>query len=84
MDLHLRIWSPTLHFNLSLEKRLKPRNEVLKILKECKLVKSSRVLYSVVLLMEENFVAAFVHPYKEEVPNLYETPIENKKQQLKA
>ncbi|CAN4116373.1 unnamed protein product [Withania somnifera] len=56
---------------LSLDKRVIPRNEVLKVLKE-KLnlkVNFSRAMY----ISEPSFRSEFVLPYKDEVPNLYES-----------
>lgn len=56
---------------LSLDKRVIPRNEVMKVLKE-KLnlkVNFSRAMY----ISEPSFRSEFVLPYKDEVPNLYES-----------
>lgn len=57
---------------LSLDKRVIPRNEVLKVLKEKKLnpkAPFSRAMY----ISEPMFRSEFVLPYKDEVPNLYES-----------
>ncbi|KAI3706165.1 hypothetical protein L1987_76423 [Smallanthus sonchifolius] len=56
----------------SLEKRVMPRNKVLKILKEKKVLKNNYSLCSVVALSEENFIKDFVLPYREFVPHLFE------------
>lgn len=56
----------------SLEKRVMPRNKVLEILKEKKLLKNNFSLCSVVAFSEVNFVKDFVAPYHEFVPHLLE------------
>ncbi|CAK9184922.1 unnamed protein product [Ilex paraguariensis] len=55
----------------SLEKRVVPRNEVLKILIEKKLNKSKQSLYAVVCLTESKFIEDYVLPYKNKMPDLY-------------
>ncbi|KAL3371465.1 hypothetical protein AABB24_008152, partial [Solanum stoloniferum] len=57
---------------LSLDKRVIPRNQVLKVLEEKKLnqkVSFSRAMY----ISEPMFRSEFVLPYKDEIPNLYES-----------
>ncbi|XP_027772544.1 uncharacterized protein LOC107015772 isoform X1 [Solanum pennellii] len=57
---------------LSLDKRVIPRNQVLKVLEEKKLVQKvsfSRAMY----ISEPMFRSKFVLPYKDEIPNLYES-----------
>ncbi|MCD7463084.1 hypothetical protein HAX54_049908 [Datura stramonium] len=57
---------------LSLDKRVIPRIEVLRVLKEKKLnqkVSFTQAMY----LSEPRFRLAFVLPYKDEIPNLYES-----------
>lgn len=61
---------------LSLEKRVKPRNEVVKVLNEKKLSKRSWNLYSFVTLPESKFVKDFLLPYKEEIPDVYRSYME--------
>ncbi|KVI07245.1 Mitochodrial transcription termination factor-related protein, partial [Cynara cardunculus var. scolymus] len=56
----------------SLEKRVMPRNSVLEILKEKKLLKYNFSLCSVVALSEVKFLDDFVLPYCDFVPHLYE------------
>ncbi|XP_055835433.1 uncharacterized protein LOC129903936 isoform X2 [Solanum dulcamara] len=57
---------------LSLDKRVIPRNEVLKVLKEKKLIQE--VSFSQAMFISEpRFRSRFVLPYKDEVPNLYES-----------
>ncbi|KAM3320704.1 transcription termination factor MTERF5, chloroplastic isoform X1 [Capsicum chacoense] len=56
----------------SLEKRVLPRMQVLKILDEKKLERRKMGLYSVVSLTERKFKDYFVLPYKDQVPDLYE------------
>ncbi|KAI3757420.1 hypothetical protein L6452_04957 [Arctium lappa] len=55
----------------SLEKRVMPRNKVLEILKEKKVLKKNFSLCSVVALSEVKFVEDFVLPYRDFVPHLY-------------
>lgn len=59
---------PTL-FSYSLEKRVKPRYEVLKILKSKGLVKSTLSLLSVMDMPEKKFLEKFVLVHIEEVPD---------------
>lgn len=61
---------------LCLEKRVKPRNEVVKVLNEKKLSKRSWNLYSFVTLPESKFVKDFLLPYKEEIPDVYRSYME--------
>ncbi|KAI3757423.1 hypothetical protein L6452_04960 [Arctium lappa] len=60
-------------FSLSLEKRVKPRNEVLKILKERMLAKS-KSLITLVNYPELRFLG-FLRGFEDEIPSLYETYI---------
>lgn len=60
-------------FTLSLEKRVKLRNEVLKILNAKKLNKRKASLYSVLCLSELKFVEGYLLPYKDEIPDIYES-----------
>ncbi|GMH28841.1 hypothetical protein Nepgr_030684 [Nepenthes gracilis] len=62
----------------SLEKRVLPRNSVLQALKERKLIKTKTSLYVVVGLKESQFFTEFVLPYKDELPQIYESYINNK------
>jgi mTERF domain-containing protein, mitochondrial len=57
-------------FNLSLEKRVIPRYEVLKILDEKKLSKRKPGLYTVLCISESNFVDGFLFRYKDEIPDI--------------
>lgn len=63
-------------FSLSLEKRVKPRNQVLKVLNEKKLNKRRASLHHVVRLTESKFVNDYILPYKDEVPDLCRSYIE--------
>ncbi|TVU38228.1 hypothetical protein EJB05_11585, partial [Eragrostis curvula] len=54
----------------STEKRLMPRNYVLKVLKEKGLVKKDADFYSVVCFSEKTFAKRFLDRYKESVPGL--------------
>ncbi|XP_059279872.1 transcription termination factor MTERF5, chloroplastic-like [Lycium ferocissimum] len=56
----------------SLEKRVLPRMQVLKILDEKKLERRKLALYSVVSIAESKFIEYFVLPYKDQIPDLYE------------
>ncbi|CAI9106530.1 OLC1v1005712C1 [Oldenlandia corymbosa var. corymbosa] len=58
---------------LSFEKRVKPRNEVLKILNEKKLNKNKVGLFTVVILPESKFLKYYILPYKDMLPDLYNT-----------
>ncbi|KAL3504671.1 hypothetical protein ACH5RR_034512 [Cinchona calisaya] len=58
-------------FTLSLEKRIKPRNEVVKLLNEKMLIRRKASLYSVVSLTEERFLKKYLLPYREKMPDLY-------------
>ncbi|XP_060193229.1 uncharacterized protein LOC132622615 [Lycium barbarum] len=55
----------------SLEKRVVPRMQVLKILDQKKLERRKWSLYSVLMLTESKFVEYFVLPYKDQIPDLY-------------
>ncbi|XP_016433103.1 transcription termination factor MTERF8, chloroplastic-like [Nicotiana tabacum] len=56
----------------SLEKRVIPRMQVLKILDEKKLKRRKWSLYPVLMLTESKFREYFVLPYKDQIPDLYE------------
>lgn len=56
----------------SLQKRVMPRHEVLKILKEKMLLKKKLSLYTAVSYSELSFVKEFVLCHKDEIPDLYE------------
>ncbi|KAF3625113.1 transcription termination factor MTERF5, chloroplastic [Capsicum chacoense] len=56
----------------SLEKRVVPRMQVLKILDEKKLERRKLGLCTVMNLTEEKFIDYFVLPYKDKAPDLYE------------
>ncbi|XP_060198763.1 uncharacterized protein LOC132627435 [Lycium barbarum] len=56
----------------SLEKRVIPRLQVLKILDEKKVERRKLDLYYVLSLTELKFIDYFVMPYKDQIPELYE------------
>lgn len=60
-------------FGLSLEKRMRPRYELLKILQEKKLINKRPELYSFFRIAESKFVNSFLWPYKDEIPYLYQS-----------
>ncbi|XP_071923335.1 uncharacterized protein [Coffea arabica] len=62
-------------FSLSLEDRIKPRVEVMKILSEKKLKKRNASLYSVVSYKESRFIKVYLLRYKDEIPDVYESYI---------
>ncbi|CDP01164.1 unnamed protein product [Coffea canephora] len=62
-------------FSLSLEDRIKPRVEVMKILSEKKLKKRNASLYSVVSYSESRFIKVYLLRYKDEIPDVYESYI---------
>ncbi|OIT04269.1 PREDICTED: transcription termination factor MTERF15, mitochondrial-like [Nicotiana attenuata] len=62
---------PTL-LKLSLEKRVMPRNEILKFLKENQLVKGKLNLYTVVMCPESKFLEKYVLPFREKMPEVYD------------
>ncbi|XP_027094254.1 transcription termination factor MTERF4, chloroplastic-like [Coffea eugenioides] len=64
-------------FTLSLEKRVKPRNEVLKILNEKNKSTRKGDLCQVVCLRELKFVQDYLLPYKDEFPNMFESYVRN-------
>jgi mTERF domain-containing protein, mitochondrial len=57
--------------DLSFEKRVKPRSEVLKVLNRMKLNKRKRGLYSVLCMPESNFVNDYLLTYKDAMPDVY-------------
>ncbi|GMH22643.1 hypothetical protein Nepgr_024486 [Nepenthes gracilis] len=58
----------------SMEKRVLPRNSVLRILKDRKLIMNQR-LYGALCQSESQFLNQFVLPHKDELPQLYEAYI---------
>ncbi|KAL3504666.1 hypothetical protein ACH5RR_034507 [Cinchona calisaya] len=62
-------------FTVSLEGRLKPRYEVMKILNENNLGKRKLSLYYVFCFPEPKFVKDYLLPYKDEIPYVYESCI---------
>lgn len=70
--------------SLSLEKRVIPRYEVLRVLKEKGLVKISYSLSSCLVVTESKFLKRFVLPVKEEVPKLYKEYRKKVRSHLKA
>lgn len=62
-------------FCLSLEDRVKPRIEFVKILSEKKLKKRNASLYSVVCYPETRFIKDYLLRYKDEIPDIYESYI---------
>lgn len=63
---------PTL-FNHSLEKRLIPRYEVMKILKEKNLRSKKPGLYRFLSLSESKFLDEYILPYKDEIPDVVDS-----------
>nr|XP_009782269.1 PREDICTED: uncharacterized protein LOC104231012 [Nicotiana sylvestris]XP_016508649.1 PREDICTED: uncharacterized protein LOC107826212 [Nicotiana tabacum] len=57
----------------SLEKRVAPRMQVLKILDGKKLERRKWTLYRVLMITESKFIEYFVLPYKDQIPYLYES-----------
>lgn len=60
-------------FTLSLEGRVKPRNEVLEILNEKKLNKRETGLYRVLCMRELQFQNNYLLPYKDILPGMYKS-----------
>ncbi|CAI9106527.1 OLC1v1005710C1 [Oldenlandia corymbosa var. corymbosa] len=58
---------------LSFEKRVKPRYEVLRILNEKKLNKRKAGLFTVLTLPESKFLKYYILPYKDILPDVYNT-----------
>ncbi|XP_059281312.1 transcription termination factor MTERF2, chloroplastic-like [Lycium ferocissimum] len=56
----------------SLEKRVMPRNEILKFLKENQLVKGKLCLYTVVKCTELQFLEKYVLPFRAKMPEVYD------------
>ncbi|KAH0746014.1 hypothetical protein KY285_007671 [Solanum tuberosum] len=56
---------------LSLEKRIMPRNEILKFLKENQLVKRWPSLYTAVSYSELDFQKKYVLPFREKMPEMF-------------
>lgn len=63
---------PTL-FNHSLEKRVIPRSEVLKILKEKNLSNRKLGLYRLMSISESDFLDDFIFPYKNQIPDVVDS-----------
>ncbi|XP_009593534.1 transcription termination factor MTERF4, chloroplastic-like [Nicotiana tomentosiformis] len=61
----------------SMEKRVKPRNEILKFLQENQLIKGKLSLYTAVSSPESRFRKKYVLPFKEKMPELYDLYIKN-------
>ncbi|OVA10220.1 Mitochodrial transcription termination factor-related [Macleaya cordata] len=59
----------------SLVKRVAPRNAVLRVLKEKKLIKTNPGLYSFVCFPETQFLKDFLLKYKDDIPDVYEAYI---------
>ncbi|XP_070026749.1 transcription termination factor MTERF9, chloroplastic-like isoform X1 [Nicotiana sylvestris] len=57
---------------LSLEKRIMPRNEIFKILKENQLIKEKLSLYTVVTRTESQFLEKYVLPFRAKIPEVYD------------
>ncbi|XP_027093293.1 transcription termination factor MTERF4, chloroplastic-like [Coffea eugenioides] len=70
-------------FTLSLEKRIKPRNEVLKILSEKNLNTRKRDLGKAMCLTESKFVQDYLLPYKDELPDVFESYIKKLEQKYR-
>lgn len=60
-------------FNFSLEKRVIPRYEFMKTLKEKNLTNRKPGLYKLLNLSESNFVNQFVLPHKDEIPDMVDS-----------
>lgn len=63
-------------FSVSLDRRVKRRNEVLKILNERKLIKRNTSLHFIVCLPELKFVKRYLLPHKDEIPDVYRSYME--------
>ncbi|XP_009615817.1 transcription termination factor MTERF9, chloroplastic-like [Nicotiana tomentosiformis] len=57
---------------LSLEKRIMPRSEILKLLKENQLIKGKLSLYTVVTRTESQFLEKYVLPFRAKIPEVYD------------
>ncbi|KAI5654681.1 hypothetical protein M9H77_31868 [Catharanthus roseus] len=64
-------------FTLSLERRVKPRIEVVKILNEKKLSKKKLSFYTAVCKSEMQFVNVYILPYKDKLPDLYDSYVKS-------
>ncbi|XP_004250434.1 transcription termination factor MTERF9, chloroplastic [Solanum lycopersicum] len=62
--------APLLKF--SMEKRIVPRNEILKFLKENQLLKGRLCLYTAVSFSESDFQKKCVLPFREKMPEMYD------------
>lgn len=58
-------------FSFSLDKRVKPRNEVLNILNEKKLMKRSISLYTILCRTESRFISTYLLPHKDVIADAY-------------
>uniref|UniRef100_A0A0D9XQ91 Uncharacterized protein n=1 Tax=Leersia perrieri TaxID=77586 RepID=A0A0D9XQ91_9ORYZ len=58
----------TFMLTYSLEKRIVPRNSVIKILRTVGLMKEDAGFSKLLTLSEKNFIARYIDPYKQEVP----------------
>ncbi|XP_027094971.2 transcription termination factor MTERF15, mitochondrial-like [Coffea arabica] len=63
--------------SLSLERRVKPRYEILKILIEKKLISEKVNHYNAFCFNDLKFVNLYLHPYKDEIPEKYESYMSN-------
>lgn len=59
-------------FTFSLSKRLVPRNQVLKLLKEKGILKKEFSFYNASSISERQFVEKFIFRYKEKIPELHD------------
>ncbi|KAJ8541775.1 hypothetical protein K7X08_002591 [Anisodus acutangulus] len=57
---------------LSLDKRIMPRNEIFKLLKENQLITRKLSLYTVVKHTELQFLERYVLPFREKMPEVYD------------
>lgn len=62
---------------LSLDKRIRPRIAVLKLLKDKKLVQESVSLISVLCRTESEFLRSYIERHKDRIPELYEVYMKN-------
>lgn len=60
-------------FCLNVDKRVKPRYEVFKLLNETKLNKRRANLYTILCSTESKFVKEYLLPYKDKLPDLYKS-----------
>lgn len=58
--------------NFSFEKRMKPRSEVIKVLKEKELLRKLS-LTKALTLPDTKFIDAYLLPYKDQIPDVYDS-----------